>query len=91
MDYRLSGMLVPRSVATTQFVTTFIVAEGQPNRIDQPAPACAAARVLTTENCARFGWQEDRGGPPLSSNRCSIASRRPGVAANLNSCRAVRH
>jgi len=28
---------------TTQFVTTFIVAQGQPNRIDQPAPPCAAA------------------------------------------------
>jgi quercetin dioxygenase-like cupin family protein len=27
----------------TQFVTTFIVAQGQPNRIDQPAPKCAAA------------------------------------------------
>jgi hypothetical protein len=46
MDYRLSGMLVPRSVATTQFVTTFIVAEGQPNKIDQPAPTCAAALGL---------------------------------------------
>jgi len=28
---------------TTQFVTTFIVAQGQPNRIDQHAPPCAAA------------------------------------------------
>ena len=27
----------------TQFVSTFIVAQGQANRIDQPAPACAAA------------------------------------------------
>jgi hypothetical protein len=33
-------------VATTQFVTTFIVAEGQPNKIDQPAPTCAAALGL---------------------------------------------
>jgi hypothetical protein len=29
-----------------QFVTTFIVAQGQANRTDQPAPACAAALGL---------------------------------------------
>jgi len=29
--------------SSIQFVTTFIVAQGQANRTDQPAPACAAA------------------------------------------------
>ena len=32
--------------SAAQFVTTFIVAEGQANRIDQAAPACAAALDL---------------------------------------------
>ena len=31
---------------TTQFVTTLIVAQGQLNRVDQPAPPCAAALGL---------------------------------------------
>jgi quercetin dioxygenase-like cupin family protein len=31
---------------TTQFVSTFIVAEGQPNRIDEQAPPCAHALGL---------------------------------------------
>ena len=31
---------------TTQFVSTFIVAQGQPNRIDEQAPSCAHALGL---------------------------------------------
>lgn len=39
--------------SATQFVATFIVAQGQANRIDQPAPPCAAALGLDQVGIAR--------------------------------------
>lgn len=34
------------AVNTAHFMVTYVIAKGQPRRIDQPAPACAAALGL---------------------------------------------